>query len=338
MNKKTLFNTLLVLATILVAVPASLVVAANPPEPTYVDEGANPPIYTPTVDGNASEWDLNYDFFSDMLLAGGNGGQTTVLSKLYLRYNCDSGVLYALVLAEPGVTIDADGPLDEHYIKISQGKKEVDASDAPPDGVQPDFAFVGLSGGTALGWEASFFIPQGTYPNFNVHTNVNYNGSLNTSQVPGTAINLVIDCTTPSAVTLSYFDAQAVRDRIAVSWQTASEIDNVGFNLYRAESADGPRLQLNQGIIPSLSPGSTSGADYRFVDTTVKYGRTYFYWLEDVDIYGVTTEHGPVQVVFGLQQTIRPLPQPIRPLPQPVKPQPQPIRPQPQPEPLVPSR
>jgi hypothetical protein len=305
MNKKTLFNTLLVLVTILVAVPTSLVMAANPPEPTYVDEGANPPIYTPTVDGDASDWNLNLDFFSDMLLAGGNGGQTEVLAKLYLRYNCDSGVLYVLVLTEPGVTIDADGPLDEHYIKIGQGSKEVDGNDAPPDGVQPDFAFVGLSGGTALGWEASFFIPQGNYPGLNVHTNVNYSGSVNTAQVPGTAIDLVLDCTTPSAVTLSSFFARVRLNRVVVRWQTASEIDNVGFHLYRTESIDGLRVQLNRGLIPSLSPGSATGADYKFVDRDVEIGRTYFYWLEDVDIHGVATLHGPVKVVYGLTQTTK---------------------------------
>jgi hypothetical protein len=312
MNTKTLFNTLLVLAVILVAVPATLVGAANPPHPTYVDEGATPPIYTPTVDGDTSDWDLGLDYFSDMLLAGGNGGQTEVLSKLYLRYNCDSGVLYALVLTEPGSTIDADGPLDEHYVKLTQGSKVVDGNDSPPDGVPPDFAFVGLSGGTALGWEASFLASQSTYPNFNVHTNVNYAGSVNTSQVPGGAIDLVIDCNVPASVNLSFFGARALPDKVMVGWQTASEVDNVGFNLYRAESADGPRVQLNQGLmIPSQAPGSGSGADYRFADGDVKIGKTYYYWLEDVDIYGVSTQHGPVKVVFGLldsTRTIQPRP------------------------------
>jgi hypothetical protein len=114
----------------------------------------------------------------------------------------------------------------------------------------------------------------------------------------------------PLAVTLSSFFARARLNRVVVRWQTASEIDNIGFNLYRAESADGPRVQLNQGLIPSLSPGSATGADYRFVDRNVEVGHTYFYWLEDVDIHGVATLHGPVKVVFGLQQTIEP--QPLR--------------------------
>ncbi|MGD8623248.1 MAG: hypothetical protein PVJ34_01835 [Anaerolineae bacterium] len=300
MKTKTLFNTLIVLAVIVMAVPSTLVMAANPPHPTYVDEDANPPIYTPTVDGDTGDWDLSLDYFSDMILAGGNGGQTEVLSKLYLRYNCDSGVLYALVLTEPGVTIDADGPLDEHYIKLTQGSKVVDGNASPPDGVQPDFAFVGLSGGTALGWEASFFAPQDSYPNFNVHTNVNYSGSVNTSQVPGTAIDLVIDCNVPSAVSLSFFGARATSDKVVVKWETASEIDNVGFNLYRSDSLDAAPVKLNAGLIASQAPGSTSGAVYRFFDEDVQIGRTYYYWLEDVDIYGVSTRHGPVSVVFGL--------------------------------------
>jgi hypothetical protein len=295
-----------------VAVPASLVGAADPPHPTYVDEDATPPILTPIVDGDVSEWDFVLDRFSDMLQDGGSGGQTEVLTKLQLRYNCDSGVLYALVVQKGLVTIDADGPLDAHFISFGDGVKLVDGTDSPPDGVPPDFAFVGQTGGIALGWEASLYVPPGTYTDFNVQTSVNYAGGIYTSQVPGGAIDLVIDCSVPSSVNLSFFGARALPDKVMVGWQTASEVDNVGFNLYRAESADGPRVQLNQGLmIPSQAPGSGSGADYRYADEDVKIGKTYYYWLEDVDIYGVSTQHGPVKVVFGLldsTRTIQPRP------------------------------
>ncbi|MCB0232181.1 MAG: hypothetical protein KDH90_24195, partial [Anaerolineae bacterium] len=48
----------------------------------------------------------------------------------------------------------------------------------------------------------------------------------------------------PTAVTLSSFDAQAGADRISVSWETVSELDNAGFSLYRSDNAAGPQTLL----------------------------------------------------------------------------------------------
>ncbi len=78
-----------------------------------------------------------------------------------------------------------------------------------------------------------------------------------------------------------------------------TEIDNLGFNLYRAESPDGPYVKLNEELIPSQAPGSPIGAVYVWLDSTVQMGRIYYYKLEDVDIYGYTTMHGPVEVRSG---------------------------------------
>ena len=79
-----------------------------------------------------------------------------------------------------------------------------------------------------------------------------------------------------------------------LEWETATEIDNLGFNLYRSESAGGPRNQLNQGLIPGQAPGSPVGAVYTWQDQEVETGTTYYYWLEDVDTHSAATQHGPV--------------------------------------------
>jgi uncharacterized repeat protein (TIGR01451 family) len=153
---------------------------ATPPEPS--SGWAN-------VDGNPTEWDTTNDFFSNMIRAGGNGGQTKVESKLSLRYNCGAQVMYALVLAEPGITIPADRP-DDNFVKIG-GIKMVDGSTGD-DGTAPDFAYVGVSSGQAAGWEASFPLPPGSYT-INVHAQVEDGGS-QTSAVPDRAIDLVVEC------------------------------------------------------------------------------------------------------------------------------------------------
>jgi hypothetical protein len=41
------------------------------------------------------------------------------------------------------------------------------------------------------------------------------------------------------------------------------------------------------------------GGSYEFVDGAVAPGVTYWYWLEDVDIYSAATRHGPVSAAVG---------------------------------------
>jgi hypothetical protein len=113
---------------------------------------------------------------------------------------------------------------------------------------------------------------------------------------------------TPTAVDLLSFEATGEWDAVRLSWETASETDNLGFNIYRAESIGGERTRLNFELITTdVAPGSPFGAVYGFRDTAVRrgwridwaqgfvWGATYYYWLEDVDIYGVATLHGPVE-------------------------------------------
>jgi hypothetical protein len=100
----------------------------------------------------------------------------------------------------------------------------------------------------------------------------------------------------PTAIDLASFSAQASADGVTLAWETATEIDNAGFNLYRAASPDGPWTQINDALIVAQGE-AVSGASYSFVDTP-GYG-TFYYQLEDVDFYGVSTIHGPVWVELG---------------------------------------
>jgi hypothetical protein len=96
------------------------------------------------------------------------------------------------------------------------------------------------------------------------------------------------------AVTLASFEAEAQPGGIRLQWETTSEVGNLGFNLYRAETPGGPRTQINPVLIPSQAPGGTQGASYEYLDESVQPGRLYTYWLEDLHQSGATTLHGPV--------------------------------------------
>jgi hypothetical protein len=97
----------------------------------------------------------------------------------------------------------------------------------------------------------------------------------------------------PTAITLSSFDANPGNHSVTLIWVTETEIDNAGFNIYRA-GADGEFVKINAVII-SAQGTAASGATYQFVDSGAQNRQTYSYKLEDVDLNGAATIHGPVQ-------------------------------------------
>jgi hypothetical protein len=99
-------------------------------------------------------------------------------------------------------------------------------------------------------------------------------------------------------VELASFAAVAQDGVIVLTWETATELDLLGFHLYRAESPDGPQARLNEALIPGQAPGSPGGGVYEFVDGAVVPGVTYWYWLEDVGAHGRATRHGPVSALL----------------------------------------
>ncbi|MEI6125489.1 MAG: VCBS repeat-containing protein [Pseudomonadota bacterium] len=98
--------------------------------------------------------------------------------------------------------------------------------------------------------------------------------------------------TPPTLITLNSFEAVPSSNKVTLKWTTASEISNAGFNIYRAVSADGPYEKVNAELIPAQG-SSTQGASYAFIDKDAKNRTAYFYKLEDIDLSGASTLHGP---------------------------------------------
>ncbi len=101
-----------------------------------------------------------------------------VESKLYLRYNCDNGMLYVMVATVDGVVLAANG---DNFVKID-GDKKVGS---------PDIGNYTQSADN-MGWEASFALAEGTY-DLDVHTQVTDDGS-QTSALAGRSAVLTIAC------------------------------------------------------------------------------------------------------------------------------------------------
>ncbi|MFC1591264.1 hypothetical protein ACFL43_01945 [Thermodesulfobacteriota bacterium] len=97
----------------------------------------------------------------------------------------------------------------------------------------------------------------------------------------------------PTLINLAVFEAQPASGRVTLIWETASEIDNAGFNIYRAASENGQYTKINKSVF-SAEGSPVEGAAYAFVDNDVQNRSTYYYKLEDIDANGASTMHGPV--------------------------------------------
>ncbi|HNQ31222.1 MAG TPA: S8 family peptidase [Candidatus Woesebacteria bacterium] len=109
----------------------------------------------------------------------------------------------------------------------------------------------------------------------------------------------VVTPTPPLAILLDSFTAQWInRSQVRAEWVTVSEMDNLGFNIWRGSTPKEPTVKLNKTMIPSCSPGGTQGCSYAYLDTlpraNTKTPSVYYYWIEDIDVNGTITRHGPV--------------------------------------------
>ncbi len=134
--------------------------------------------------------------------------------------------------------------------------------------------------------------------------------------VPGTAANLNADYTDPTdsadssadvvttPVTLASFRAVVGPNDgdLSFRWSTATETQNLGFNLYVRQ--DGEWRRINAHPIPSPVGNSVSVQRYRY-DGIGVYGRVFA--LEDIDARGNKTFHGPFRLgkQYGSQRLQR---------------------------------
>ena len=73
--------------------------------------------------------------------------------------------------------------------------------------------------------------------------------------------------------------------RVVVTWQTASEVETAGFDIYRGPTAEGPFSRITEVPVPAEGDPLV-GAAYRFADEDVAWGQQYFYQLEEVELTG----------------------------------------------------
>jgi hypothetical protein len=90
-------------------------------------------------------------------------------------------------------------------------------------------------------------------------------------------------------VELNEFRVAGAGGALRLSWSSASERNNAGFNVMAGYAAEGPFRQLNESIITPRSDGQ-----YEFKDTPKEWGRACYYMLQAVALDGSVQEFGPI--------------------------------------------
>ena len=96
-----------------------------------------------------------------------------------------------------------------------------------------------------------------------------------------------------TAVELVSFEALGIDGAVELEWRTGSELDNLGFHLYRSLTEEGPYQRITSSVIPGLG-SSPQGAKYTYRDSGLTNGVTYYHKLEDIETTGKKEFHGPV--------------------------------------------
>jgi len=97
----------------------------------------------------------------------------------------------------------------------------------------------------------------------------------------------------PLPVEMTEFYASANSDGgIELSWRTESEVENLGFRIWRSFARNGDYQCLTPSIIPGQG-NKSSATEYKFTDSHVNKGVIYFYKIEQIDYQGTSEFFGP---------------------------------------------
>jgi hypothetical protein len=154
-----------------------------------------------------------------------------------------------------------------------------------------------------------------------------WQGATATNQ-PAFFDNATVTVDQPTAVRLTGFAAVQNGDDVVLHWQTGYEARNLGYNIYREQNgkrvAITPSLVAGSALVAGRQTTLTSGLNYRWYDDLkpadvkgpaeeTKGQRTALssrqsavtYWLEDLDIDGTRTLHGPIVPFVQYQESMQ---------------------------------
>jgi hypothetical protein len=222
----------------------------------------------------------------------------------------DDGILGTADDALGGTLTDASGVYHfrgllpgDYRIAVATGNSSTPTNNNPNDNVVNDdngYNNPAAIGSIPAGWVVShpITLTAGGEPLVN-----NADGS-----TANTSLGMGI-IAAPSAVKMDKFDVYSDGNKAVITWATGSEMNNLGFNVYREVA--GKRELLTKTPIAGSAFRSNelqaSGESYQFVDRHPSKGAVYL--VEDVDLNGDSVMHGGVSAEekdlsrFGLEDS-----------------------------------
>jgi len=92
-------------------------------------------------------------------------------------------------------------------------------------------------------------------------------------------------------IAAAYLVYQLANPTVEVRWETATEIQTAGFNLFRGTNPDDISSIVNQDGLIASHGEAVSGATYTYIDNSVEVGQTYYYMLEEIEYDGGTNRY-----------------------------------------------
>ncbi len=104
-------------------------------------------------------------------------------------------------------------------------------------------------------------------------------------------------------ITLSSFTVSLYNHLPTLSWTTESESNNLGWNVYRANSNDlAQTIRINEEFIHG-SGNTSEQTQYTYYDNEpIVTGEEYYYWIESVGFGNEIKYHGPISILVGSEQ------------------------------------
>jgi hypothetical protein len=117
-------------------------------------------------------------------------------------------------------------------------------------------------------------------------------------------------CTDPGTlpVILSTFTADFINNTPTIYWETQSEVDNMGWNVYRnVQENFSTSALLTEFMIPGH--GTTTEPSYYNFEDGIQYpevGSVYYYWLESIDYSGISQVYSRVAQITVPDPSVNP--------------------------------
>ena len=104
----------------------------------------------------------------------------------------------------------------------------------------------------------------------------------------------------PTAIRLAYLKGWSLNGQVTVEWETVTELNTAGFDLYR-KSAAGQWERVNRDLLPALN--LSAGGVYRLYDEDLPIPSTQSYQLVELETTGKVNTYGPFEVLVQAAAT-----------------------------------